>query len=69
MAWAPELGTRWVSVNERHEIGNDPVPDYMTTLRENGFYGWPSSYCGADVDARVKPQRPDVWRVRGRAGS
>ena len=43
MAWEPETGVLWVSVNERDELGNDLVPDYMTSVRDGGFYGWP--YC------------------------
>ena len=47
-------------VNERDEIGSDLVPDYMTSVQEGGFYGWPYSYFGQHVDERVKPQRPDL---------
>jgi glucose/arabinose dehydrogenase len=46
MAWQPDSGALWVAVNERDELGNDLVPDYMTTVREGGFYGWPYSYYG-----------------------
>jgi glucose/arabinose dehydrogenase len=60
MAWAPRSQTLWTAVNERDELGNDLVPDYMTSVREGGFYGWPFSYFGSHVDARVKPQRPDL---------
>ena len=60
MAWEPETGALWVSVNERDELGSDLVPDYMTPLRDGGFYGFPFSYYGQHVDARVKPQRPDL---------
>ena len=60
LAWEPETGALWVSVNERDELGSDLVPDYMTAVREGGFYGWPYSYYGAHVDTRVKPQRPDL---------
>ena len=60
MAWEPETHVLWTSVNERDEIGSDLVPDYMTGVREGGFYGWPYSYYGANVDERVKPQRPDL---------
>jgi glucose/arabinose dehydrogenase len=60
MAWEPQSGALWVSVNERDELGSDLVPDYMTAVREGGFYGWPYSYYGAHVDTRVKPQRPDL---------
>jgi glucose/arabinose dehydrogenase len=59
MAWEPETGALWVAVNERDELGSDLVPDYMTAVRDGGFYGWPYSYYGRHVDARVKPQRPD----------
>ena len=59
MAWAPESGVLWTSVNERDELGNDLVPDYMTSVKDGGFYGWPYSYYGKNLDARVKPQRPD----------
>lgn len=59
MAWEPDSGALWVAVNERDELGHDLVPDYMTSVQEGGFYGWPWSYYGAHVDARVKPPRPD----------
>ena len=60
MAWEPELGALWTAVNERDELGSDLVPDYMTAVRDGGFYGWPYSYFGGHIDARVKPQRPDL---------
>jgi glucose/arabinose dehydrogenase len=60
MAWVPETGALWVAVNERDELGSDLVPDYMTSVRDGGFYGWPYSYFGTHVDRRVKPQRPDL---------
>ena len=60
MAWEPETGALWVSVNERDELGSDLVPDYMTSVRDGGFYGWPYSYYGRHVDPRVKPTRPDL---------
>jgi len=60
MAWNPEDGRLWVSVNERDEIGNDLVPDYMTSVTPGGFYGWPWSYYGQTADARVQPARPDM---------
>jgi glucose/arabinose dehydrogenase len=60
MAWEPTSGALWVVVNERDELGSDLVPDYMTALHEGAFYGWPYSYFGAHVDARVKPARPDL---------
>lgn len=50
----------WTAVNERDELGSDLVPDYMTSVRDGGFYGWPFSYYGQHVDARVRPQRPDL---------
>jgi glucose/arabinose dehydrogenase len=60
MAWVPETGALWVAVNERDELGSDLVPDYMTSVRDGGFYGWPYSYYGRHVDDRVEPQRPDL---------
>jgi len=56
----PATGTPWTAVNERDMLGDDLVPDYMTSLQDGGFYGWPYSYFGQNVDARVKPQRPDL---------
>jgi glucose/arabinose dehydrogenase len=58
MAW--ENDSLWTVVNERDELGSDLVPDYLTSVREGGFYGWPYSYYGQHVDARVQPQRPDL---------
>jgi glucose/arabinose dehydrogenase len=58
MAWQPDSGALWVAVNERDELGNDLVPDYMTSVRDGGFYGWPYSYFGQTVDQRVQPQDP-----------
>jgi glucose/arabinose dehydrogenase len=60
LAWQPHSGALWVAVNERDELGSDLVPDYMTSVREGGFYGWPYSYFGRHVDERVKPPRPDL---------
>ncbi len=60
MAWEPATGQLWTAVNERDELGSDLVPDYMTSVRDGGFYGWPYSYYGQHVDARVKPARPDL---------
>ncbi len=60
MAWEPDSGMLWTVVNERDELGSDLVPDYMTSVEDGGFYGWPFSYYGTHVDARVKPQRPDL---------
>jgi glucose/arabinose dehydrogenase len=59
-AWQPQSGALWVVVNERDELGNDLVPDYMTSVKDGGFYGWPYSYFGQHVDDRVSPQRPDL---------
>jgi glucose/arabinose dehydrogenase len=50
----------WTAVNERDELGSDLVPDYMTSVRDGGFYGWPYSYYGQHVDDRVQPPRPDL---------
>ncbi len=60
MAWEPSTGALWVAVNERDELGNNLVPDYMTAVSEGAFYGWPYSYFGQHVDDRVKPPRPDL---------
>jgi glucose/arabinose dehydrogenase len=60
LAWEPHGGALWTVVNERDELGSDLVPDYLTSLVDGGFYGWPYSYFGAHVDERVKPQRPDL---------
>ncbi len=60
MGWQPQSGALWTSVNERDEIGSDLVPDYMTSVKDGGFYGWPYSYYGAHVDERVKPPRPNM---------
>jgi glucose/arabinose dehydrogenase len=60
LAWNPESGLLWTSVNERDEIGDDLVPDYMTSVKPGGFYGWPYSYYGQHVDERVRPQNPDL---------
>ena len=60
MAWAPDGKTLWTAVNERDELGSDLVPDYMTSVQDGGFYGWPYSYFGQHVDTRVTPPRPDL---------
>jgi glucose/arabinose dehydrogenase len=62
MGWAPGTNTLWTSVNERDELGDDLVPDYLTSVKEGGFYGWPYSYFGQHADPRIKPeeQRPDL---------
>lgn len=58
--WHPQTKALWTAVNERDEIGDDLVPDYITSVREGGFYGWPYSYYGQHVDARVEPTRSDL---------
>jgi glucose/arabinose dehydrogenase len=60
MAFEPQSGVLWVSVNERDELGDHLPPDYMTGLQEGGFYGWPFSYFGQHVDTRVKPPNPEL---------
>jgi glucose/arabinose dehydrogenase len=59
-SFAPGGNTLWVAVNERDELGSDLVPDYITSLKDGGFYGFPFSYWGQHVDARVKPQNPEM---------
>jgi len=58
--WQTQTGELWTTVNERDEIGSDLVPDYMTSVKDGGFYGWPYSYYGQNLDERAKPQRPDL---------
>lgn len=60
MAWEPLTSVLWTVVNERDELGNDLVPDYLTSVQDGGFYGWPYSYFGPNVDSRVEPPRPDL---------
>jgi glucose/arabinose dehydrogenase len=60
LAWEPSSSALWTAVNERDEIGSDLVPDYMTSVRDGGFYGWPYSYYGPHIDERVTPQRPEL---------
>jgi len=60
LSWNPDTGELWVAVNERDEIGSDLVPDYMTSVKDGGFYGWPYSYYGQHVDVRAQPPRPDL---------
>lgn len=60
LAWEPGSGALWTVVNERDNLGNDLVPDYMTSVQDGGFYGWPYSYFGQHVDERVQPPRPDL---------
>jgi glucose/arabinose dehydrogenase len=60
MAWNPESKMLWTAVNERDELGNDLVPDYITSVKDGAFYGWPYSYYGQNVDVRITPARPDL---------
>ena len=60
LAIEPQTHALWTAVNERDELGSDLVPDYMTAVKDGGFYGWPYSYFGQHVDTRVKPERPDL---------
>jgi glucose/arabinose dehydrogenase len=60
LTFEPQTGALWTVVNERDELGPDLVPDYLTSVKDGGFYGWPYSYFGQHVDPRVHPQRPDL---------
>ena len=60
MSFHPQTNELWTVVNERDELGSDLVPDYLTSVKDGGFYGWPYSYFGKHVDTRVKPPRPDM---------
>jgi glucose/arabinose dehydrogenase len=60
VAFEPQTGKLWAIANERDEIGPDLVPDYLTAVRDGGFYGWPYSYFGQHIDVRVQPQRPEL---------
>ena len=60
MAWEPQTGALWTVVNERDEIGSDLVPDYLTSVKDGAFYGWPYSYYGQHVDERARRQRPEL---------
>lgn len=60
LQWEPKTGKLWAVANERDEIGADLVPDYLTSVKEHAFYGWPYSYYGQHVDERVHQQRPDL---------
>jgi glucose/arabinose dehydrogenase len=62
MAYAPGTQTLWISVNERDELGDELVPDYMTSVKDGGFYGWPYAYWGQHPDPRLKGERPDLVR-------
>jgi glucose/arabinose dehydrogenase len=60
LGWEPNSGELWTVVNERDELGSDLVPDYLTSVRDGGFYGWPYSYWGQHVDTRVEPPAPEL---------
>ena len=60
LAFYPGTNTLWTAVNERDQLGDDLVPDYITSVRDGGFYGWPYSYIGKNLDPTVSPQRPDL---------
>jgi len=60
LALEPHTNVLWVSVNERDELGDNLPPDYFTSIKDGGFYGWPYSYIGDNVDPRVQPQKPDL---------
>jgi len=60
MDWEPKTKTLWTVVNERDLLGDDLVPDYLTSVKDGAFYGWPYSYWGQNVDERVKEQQPDL---------
>ncbi|NOT41333.1 MAG: sorbosone dehydrogenase family protein [Alphaproteobacteria bacterium] len=60
MAIEPQSGALWTVVNERDELGSDLVPDYLTSVKDGGFYGWPYSYFGRNIDERVQPPAPDL---------
>jgi len=59
LGWEPQSKALWTVVNERDELGNDLVPDYLTSVKDGAFYGWPWSYWGRNVDTRVQPPNPD----------
>ena len=60
MAWAPQGDALWTVVNERDELGSDLVPDYLTSVRDGAFYGWPFSYYGQHIDRRPQPPHPEL---------
>ena len=60
LQWEPQSGKLWAVANERDELGPDLVPDYLTSVQDGAFYGWPYSYYGQHIDPRVEPQRPDL---------
>ncbi len=63
MDFVPGTHNLWTAVNERDELGDELVPDYMTHVKEGGFYGWPYSYFGQNIDPQVKGQRPDLVKT------
>ena len=60
LGWQPQSGALWAVVNERDELGNNLVPDYLTSVKDGAFYGWPFSYYGQHVDDRVKEKHPEL---------
>jgi hypothetical protein len=60
LQWEPQTEKLWAVVNERDELGPNLVPDYLTSVQDGAFYGWPYSYYGQHIDPRVMPQRPDL---------
>jgi len=60
MGWEPTTHTLWTVVNERDELGDDLVPDYLTSVKDGAFYGWPYSYFGQHLDPRIKTERPEL---------
>jgi glucose/arabinose dehydrogenase len=60
LSWQPESGALWTAVNERDDLGNNLVPDYMTAVKDGAFYGFPYSYYGQHIDTRIDPQRPEL---------
>jgi len=60
LGWEPQSGALWTAVNERDELGHNLVPDYITSVKDGAFYGWPWSYFGQTVDTRVKPENPEM---------
>jgi len=58
--WQPQSGALWTVVNERDELGSDLVPDFLTSVQDGAFFGFPYSYYGQHVDVRARPQRPDA---------
>ncbi len=66
LAFEPTSNMLWAVVNERDELGAELVPDYLTSVKEGAFYGWPYSYWGQHVDPRVHPQKPDPLKARSR---